>query len=432
MTTRALTRRSSFRATATAAAIAMMVAVSGCAAGQLASPSEMGTSSPMASPTSSASASPRHTPTPSVTAEPATPAATAEPAGAPILDLLAVDPPPGFGSPITCEGAIGESDPVALVRLRASDDGVPPDPVLRDYADVAAPRTACTFGAGDYWIHSLIDARHVVINGPDLQYAVVDLPEVRYHWFGLPRTEQSFTSLLAVAPSLDAVTWRRAATDDSLARQILLTDASGDHVLVDLPAIETGRCGSPLDSADGAYARIGESFHVLDQPIASMNVFLAGLGTDVELTLYPPDAGWDEASTPLMPVWSPTSETLYYRVGADVLRWSPGSEPEVFLAGTPWSRPTFTPDGSHLAYATDEGVFLVDMTRDPAPRLIRADASLPVFLNSTQLWFKASDAGGCVTGEISERIYDLRDGSEAPSIIDDVIAVWPATSSSSR
>jgi hypothetical protein len=410
----------------------MMLAVSGCAADSLASPSAMGTSSV----TPSASASPSRTAAPSVTAEPATPtpAPTSRPAttGGPILDVLAVDPPPGFVSPITCEGSIGESDPVALVTLRAPDDGMPPDRVLRDYTDVAAPRTACTFGAGDYWIHSLIDARHVVISGPDRQYAVVDLPEVRYHWFGLPGTEQSFTSLLAVSPSLDAVTWRRHSTEGSLARQILLTDASGDHVLVDLPAIETGRCGSPLDSAEGAYARIGEAFHVLDQPIASMNVLLAGRGTSLDFTLYPPDAGWDEASTPLMPVWSPTSETLYYRIGVDVMRWSPGSEPEVFLADTPWSRPTFTPDGNHLAYSTDEGVFLVDMTRDPAPRLIRADASLPVFLNSSQLWFKASDAGGCVTGEISERIYDVRDGSEAASIIDEVIAVWPATSSSSR
>jgi hypothetical protein len=411
----------------------MMLAVSGCAASGLASPSAMETSSPMASPTPRASASPSRTTSPSVSVEPAKPTPGPATTGGPILDLLAADPPPRFVSPITCEGSIGDLDPVAIVRLRAPDDGVPPYPVLRDYADVAAPRTACTFGAGDYWIHSLIDARHVVIGGgPDQQYAVVDLPEVRYHWFRLPRTELSFTSLMAVAPSLDSVTWRRASTDGSLARQILMTDASGDHVLVDLPAIETGRCGSPLDSSEGAYARTGESFHVLDQPYASMNVFLAGLGTDVELTLYPPDAGWDETSMPLMPVWSPISETLYYRVGVEVMRWSPGSDPEVFLADTPWSRPTFTPDGNHLAYATDEGVFLVDMTRDPAPRLIRADASLPVFLNSSQLWFKAADAGGCVTGEISERIYDLRDGSEAPSIIDEVIAVWPATSSSSR
>ncbi len=406
----------------------MTLALAGCAAGTLTSPSTTATQG-------FAQSSVRATPTPSAPAatnQPVSPMPTAEPTRTPVFDLLAADPPPGFVSTITCEGSIGELDPVALVRLRASADGVQPDPVLRDYADVAAPRTACTFGSGDYWIHSLIDAHHVVISGPDQRYAVVDLPEVRYHWFRLPSTELTSTSLTAVAPRLDSVTWRRASTEGSLARQILMTDASGDHVLVDLPAIQTGRCGSPLDSIEGAYARTGEAFHVLDQPMASMNVLIVARSTTADFTLYPPDAGWDEASIPLMPVWSPTSETLYYRVGVDVMRWSPGSEPEVFLSNTPWSRPTFTPDGDHLAYATDEGVFLVAMTRDPAPRLIRADASLPIFLNSTQLWFKAADAGGCVTDEVQVRIYDLRDGSEAASIIDEVIAVWPSTSSSSR
>ena len=407
--------------------MAMALALAGCAAGTVASPS--------ASPTEETAPSARATPTPSApaaTVAPAPPTPTAEPAGAPITDLLAAEPPPDFVSTITCEGSIGDSDPVALVRIPRAE-GEYPDPVLRDYADITAPRTACTFGSGDYWIHSLIDARHVVISGPDQRYAVVDLPEVRYHWFDLPTADWPSISLIAVAPSLDSVTWRRAFRDDSLARQIVMTDASGEHVLVDLPAIQGGRCGSPLtDSSEGAYARTGESFHVLDQPYAAMNVLLVGHNATVDFTLYPPDAGWDEASMPLMPVWSPTSETLYYRIGVDVMRWNPGTEPEVFLADTPWSRPTFTPDGNYLAYATSEGVFLVDMTRDPAPRLIRADASLPVFLNSAQLWFEVTTNPGCVTQETQYRIYDLRDASEAASIISQVIAVWPATSSSFR
>ena len=321
---------------------------------------------------------------------------------------------------------------MALVRIPRAE-GDYSDPVLRDYADIAAPRTACTFGTGEYGIHSLIDARHIVITGLDQRYAVVDLPEVRYHWFRLPTIELFYSSLIAVAPSLDSATWRRSASGESLARQILMTDDSGDHVLVDLPAIMTGRCGSPLDSSEGAYARTGASFYVLDQPIASMNVLLAGRGPIVDFTLYPPDTGWGEGSIPLMAVWSPTSETLYYRVSDDVMRWSRGSEPEVFLADTPWSHPTFTPDGTHLAYATAEGVNLVDMTtRDPAPRLIRAGATLPVFLNSTQLWFRVTIDSGCVPGETQFRIYDLSDGSEAASIIDEVLGVWPATSSSFR
>jgi hypothetical protein len=38
--------------------------------------------------------------------------------------------------------------------------------------------------------------------------------------------------------------------------------------------------------------------------------------------------------------------------------------------------------------------------------------------------------GGCATfGSEEPLIYDINDGSESPSIIDQVMAVWPATSS---
>ncbi|MGH2445222.1 MAG: hypothetical protein ACRDGD_04205 [Candidatus Limnocylindria bacterium] len=349
-----------------------------------------------------------------------------------ILDLLAADAPPGFVSTITCEGSIGESDPVAIVYLHGRDSAEPPAPVLRNYADTAHPRNSCTFGGDGYRIHSLIDARHVVIIGRGAQYAVVELPEVRYHWFELPVTDMSYASLIAVSPALDAATWRRAFTDGSLARQILQIDASGEHLLADLPRIETGRCGSPLDSSEGGFARTSDSFYVLDQAMPQMSVFVAGRSSDVELTLYPPDAGWEGATTPLMALWAPTSDTLYYRVGDDVMRWSVGSAPEVFLPDTPWSHPTFTPDGRHLAYATDEGIYLVDMTRAPSPRLIRAGGITPVFLNSSQLWFKISPQQGCVTDEIQVRVYDLNDRFDAASIIDHVLAVWPTTSSNSR
>jgi hypothetical protein len=320
---------------------------------------------------------------------------------------------------------------VAIVRLQAASVDEFQEPVLRDYSDVAHPRTACTFGSGDYWIHSFVDARHIVISGPNQTYAIVDLPAVRYHWFDLPASDDAWYSTLnAVAPDLRSATWTRAATDGSFARQVLMTDVAGDHVLADLPALEGGRCGSPLDSSGASYARSGGAFYVLDQLIPQVNVLVAGRGTDVELKLYPPEAGWDDASMPLMAVWAPTADELYYRVASDVMRWRPGSDPELFLSNTPWSHPSFTPDGRYLAYATDEGVYVMDLSTDPAaPRLIRTDASIPVFLNSTQLWYRASDEGGCVTDETHPYVYDVVDDVELPSIIDDVLAIWPGTSS---
>jgi len=92
---------------------------------------------------------------------------------------------------ITCSGAIGAADPVAVVQLHsAADTG---ELVMRDYVDPRNPRTACQFhtqqaGHG-YGVAQLIDAHHVVIASNDCcqLFAVVDLPEVRFHWFQLPR-----------------------------------------------------------------------------------------------------------------------------------------------------------------------------------------------------------------------------------------------------
>lgn len=389
------------------------------------------------SPATSTSPSVSPLPTASATIEPATPQPTAEPStsAGTVADLFATDPPAGFVSTITCEGAIGESDPVAIVWIRPSDGETRSGPVLRNYANVAAPRTSCTFASGDYWIHSLIDARHIVITASDIDgllYAIVELPEVRYHWFRLPTNELESGTLFAVAPDLGSITWWRVSTEGAQGREAVLSDAAGRHVLAALPELLDGRCGSPLDSSQGAFARSGDAFYILDQLMLSVNTLVAGRGTVGELVISPPEGGWTDETAPLMALWSPTSETLYYRLGPDVMRWSPGSEPKVFLADTSWSHPTFTPDGRYLAYATHDGVHLADMTAGSAPQLIRADASEPMFLNGTQLWFKVSAQGGCVGEEHPERVYDLNDRVDAPSIIDGVMAAWPGTSSQSR
>ena len=52
----------------------------------------------------------------------------------------------------------------------------------------------------------------------------------------------------------------------------------------------------------------------------------------------------------------------------------------------------------------------------------------PVFLNSTQLWYRSEGQGICGPGGDQPLVYELGDGSEAPSIIDFVGSVWPSTS----
>jgi len=84
-------------------------------------------------------------------------------------------------------------------------------------------------------------------------------------------------------------------------------------------------------------------------------------------------------------------------------------------------------DGMH-------NVYIVDLARDdgPNPRLVGKGArNLPVFLNNTQLWYMTKTGGGC-TGDGTRpkpTIYNLTDSSEAASVMDQVLYVWPSTSS---
>ena len=389
---------------------------------------------PSASAEQSQSASPHATPSERATPSepPPTPTSTPIPSPTPIaastgtFSLLPADPPPDFVSTITCDGSIGPSDPVAIVQLKSSDPSVATSQVLRDYSDISAPGTVCDFG--DIRVADLIDARHVLI-GSGALHAVVDLPEVQYHWFGLPEVEGGNATLWAVSPQLDAVVWMRYRADP-LTRELVMTTDAGDAVVANLPGIEGGRCGSAVDSNFADYQSSGRHYYALDQLIASVNALVVAEAADAKLEIVPPDGGWgDPASIPMFAVWSPVAEVLYYRLGSDVMRWTPETGPELFLADSPWFHPSMTSDGRYLAYVVDSDLYLIDFKADATPRLIHANVLRPVFLNSAQLWFEELSQAGCITEERDVRVYDVRDGSVAPSIVDSVFEVWPQTSS---
>jgi hypothetical protein len=102
-----------------------------------------------------------------------------------------------------------------------------------------------------------------------------------------------------------------------------------------------------------------------------------------------------------------------------------------------WLYPTISPDGTHLAYSVLRAdllhdVYLVDVVHGGSPQKIGGGArKLPTFLNNTQLWFRSEGGdAGCIGPPAEEPlIYSIVDGSEAPSIIDMPVTVWPATSS---
>ncbi len=417
--------------------VAAALLIAGCAAPsqQIEAPSDPAGVTSMAriAPTASEAATPSATPT----AAPAT-----SPTSSPVTSsgvsfgVLPGQQPPDYVSQITCSGPIGTSDPVAIVRLRAAVEDIG-DVVLRDYADPGSPRTACSFPAST-WTAQLIDAHHVVIEADSRTntYAVIDLPEVRFHWFQLPSSGPGPWQpvFVAVSPGLDQVLWVSLDSQDSGTDIVHVTTSAGDTVVATVPDNNLGRCGSPDDSSWGGYTHSGAHAFVLDQPFPSTHSLLVLEAETVVLSVLPPSAGWSTGAFPAMALWSPTSETLFYRQGDDVWTWTPGSDPVLYLQGVHWFYPTITPDGAHLAYAVlrpDDlhSVYLVDLAHGGSPQLIGDEPrTLPVFVNNTQLWFRSeSENSGCA-GSNGERplIYNLTDSSEAPSIIDEVIAAWPA------
>jgi hypothetical protein len=204
------------------AAVALLVAVSGCAA---ASPSA--TDLPSASASTSAGSSTGASSSPTLPASPeASPTSSPVTSSTASFSLLPVAQPAEFVSTIACEGPIGPSDSVAIIRLHAAVEGAG-ELVLRDYSDAASPRTACTFG-GERSVEQLIDARHVVI-ASDGAHAVVDLPEVRFHWFQLPfQPNVTSSTFIAVSPRLDEVAWVSSKLDGT-GRQLHLTSMLGDE-----------------------------------------------------------------------------------------------------------------------------------------------------------------------------------------------------------
>jgi hypothetical protein len=401
-----------------------------------------GSRSPSLAPTATpgptgASTAPSSNPTPTPSPA-ASPTSSRDTSSSGSFSVLPAQEPPNFVSQITCSGSIGASDPVAIVQLHEAEPFTG-DVVLLDYADRSEPRTVCTFSGDQDRIAQLIDARHVVVRAPSYKdpnvYAVVDLPEVRYHWFQLPVTPGS--GFITLSPGLDQVVWEAVDPQGSGTDTVHITTSAGDQVVATLPDTNEGRCGDPDDSRPGAYTHAGAHLYVLNQPYPGMESLLVVEGETVVLSVLPPTGYWPAGADPAMAVWSPISEALFYRQDDDVWQWTPAGGRQLYLPGVRWSFPTFTPDGAHLAYAVvrPDGlhdVYLVDLTHDGSPKRIGKGArNKPVFLNSTQLWYTSEDVEGCV-GPDAEGAYlvdNLTDGSESPSFIDRVLRVWPTTSS---
>jgi hypothetical protein len=345
-----------------------------------------------------------------------------------------VTTPHGEDPAVTCSGDIGPADPVAVVTLadRRGDFG---ETVLRNYADIANPTTVCK-GLG--WTTRLLDARHVWTfacdegEDGDCAFAVVELPEAKYSWYSMPASREQEGVVAAVAADLQTMAWSRY--DERGGRELHVADAAGDHLLFRFPNPD-GRCGSTLDSNRAAFSRSGAYLYFLDQSFPEWNTLVIVGGHKVLFAVEPPADGWAAGKIPLMAVWSPVGDTLYYRQGSNVYEWTPAGGRRRVLDGVPWLYPSISPDGRNLVYAIENSDGNHDLYLAPTSDLgnatrIATNRTTPVFLNDRQLWYR-SEMGGCGGGSEAPRplVYNIRSGDESPSIIVSVDTIWPGTSS---
>jgi hypothetical protein len=350
-------------------------------------------------------------------------AATPAPLSPSELEVAWLDPAESpHEASMLCSGSVDATDPVALVQLTSARAG---ELVMRDYADVANPRTVCrkgSFNAG------FVDAAHIWLGDcieSACAMAIIDVRQGTYQWYA------TSSHINAVAPDLHALAWLQSGDDDT--RTLHIANASGDQAIHTFP-YPTGRCGSPLDSNNVAFSASGRYLFVLDQSFPNYNALLVVEGHDVVFKLLPPHEGWADAEYPLMALWSPVADELYYRFKGSVFRWTPATGAERVLMGVAWLSPSFTPDGNHLAWAveTPDGthdVFVAGTADLTGAKLVGRNRSGPVFLNNQQLWYRSEATGGCAGPDSSKPlVYNLRSRAEFSSIVDLVWKIWPGTS----
>lgn len=315
---------------------------------------------------------------------------------------------------VTCNGDVGNTDPVAIVVIH----GQSPE-VLRDYADESNPRTFCSFGEGILVI-AILDPHHVVmIDGGST--AVLELPSGRAFELGMSG------SLVGVAPDLSQILWFSYTDPPALHDS---WDTGGNVIQVYPPAIG-GRCaGLPT----GAFSRDSKYGFAIwnDGPNAT---FLNVVGNHTGVfVVAPPAGGWGPLQAPMMGIWSPVADKLYYTQQGSIRTWTPTGGASQLKAGLTWGYPAMSPDGKHIAYV-DMGadyatwrVHLMDpVTGADQGQIGAGQRALPMFLTNNLIWVR-NEGVGCGPTQPASYIYDLRDKTETASRLDWVLATWPSTS----
>jgi len=316
----------------------------------------------------------------------------------------------------TCTANPGDFDPLAVVRLHGQSSWV-----LRDYANEAHPFNVCTFSPMTI-VLGFIDAHHLsVIDGYNLE--VLEVPSGTLYDVNV----NSFA--LAVAPDYSHVLWM---TQD--VQSLHDSWAGHDSVLQRYPPIGAP-CGDPdVNSNPIAFTHDAHYAYALWNQDTIATTYLNVISNHRSvLGLAPPAAGWGAAGGPLMAVWNPVTDALYYAQQGSVWTWTADGGAQVFAPSLRWIDPTLSPDGNRIAYAVRDAkgratVHLLDpATAKPLAALGAGARTQPFFLTNDLVWMRG-DAKGCGAASPATYVYDLRNHSEGRSIIDAVSATWPAAS----
>jgi len=316
---------------------------------------------------------------------------------------------------------------LALVTLRGGGHIV-----VRDITDIGHPTTVATLGISPPQAQ-FISATELSYLDPTFigDFATNPSNLIRAPLAGSPGTLVVKAGhgivLYAWAPDGKTAAYVTTTNDKS---ELHLVTGENDRLVGSMASIlggcETSSCAyltefRLLYSPDGKFISLTQSF-------GGPNFRL--WNSDGKLLKSNPDG-----SPYSMSVWSGGS--LYFVDANGVEVWH-GGVTSAFLPGVRWLRPKGSPDGSQIVYAASDSagsthVYVVN-TSTKSVREIKKSRREPVFLTSRYLWYQGERA--CATADLCDKslpvtwnginyIYDLQDGTEATSIIEQVHDVWP-------
>jgi hypothetical protein len=303
--------------------------------------------------------------------------------------------------------------------------------VIRDITDIAHPRTVQTFDAGSDVQEAGSAPRFV--SASEISYfshgtAQPENPQdsayVRTPLSGSPKTVVAKPCLGSVGgewnPDGTAMTYGTAGQGHAYLHIV----SGGRDRVVDSFVWDGGPYGprsSPTYSTGGSY------------------ISWLGFGSYFPTHVWTSDGKLVLASDPSsgkLALWS--GDVLYMDGANGIEKWKAGVV-SLVLPGVHWVDAGSSPAGGQIVYTVRDAsgtghVMIVDLTSGSTREIGRSRA-YPQFLTKDLLWYlqerpcAPTDPAGACTGKTiatgNTFVYDLRTGTESPSIVAAVFDVWP-------